>query len=93
MKAYNNPPRTDWPALTQRPQLSLDFLESQVRNILQRVRSAGDASLLELTEKYDGAVLQQTEVSAHEIEIAAASLSTDIKQAILVASQNITAFH
>ncbi|HBK88740.1 MAG: histidinol dehydrogenase [Cyclobacteriaceae bacterium] len=93
MKAYNNPPRTDWPALTQRPQLSLDFLESQVRNILQRVRSAGDASLLELTEKYDGAVLQQTEVSAHEIEIAAASLSTDIKQAIQVASQNITAFH
>lgn len=93
MKAYNNPPRADWPVLTQRPQLSLDFLESQVRNILQRVRSAGDAALLELTEKYDGAVLQQTEVSAHEIEIAAASLSADIKQAIQVASQNITAFH
>lgn len=93
MKAYNNPPRADWPALTQRPQLSLDFLESQVRNILQRVRSAGDAALLELTEKYDGAVLQQTEVLAHEIEIAATSLSADIKQAIQVASQNITAFH
>ncbi|HQQ97806.1 MAG TPA: histidinol dehydrogenase [Cyclobacteriaceae bacterium] len=93
MKAYNNPPRAHWPSLTQRPQLSLDFLESQVRNIIQRVRSAGDAALLELTEKYDGAVLQQTEVSAQEIEIAAASLSADIKQAIQVASRNITAFH
>lgn len=93
MKSYNNPPRSDWPALTQRPQLALDFLESQVRNILQRVRSAGDAALLELTEKYDGAVLSSIEVSAREIELASTSLDSNIKQAIQVATKNITTFH
>lgn len=93
MKSYNNPPRSDWPALTQRPQLSLDFLESQVRNILQRVRSAGDAALLDLTAKYDGAVLQSIEVSPQEIELASASLDPEIKKAIQTATHNITAFH
>jgi len=93
MKTSNNPPPSAWPELTRRPQLSLDFLESQVRNILQRVRSGGDAALRELTEKYDGAVPDSIEVSTREIEHATTSIDSELKHAIRTATQNITAFH
>jgi histidinol dehydrogenase len=93
MKQHINPPSSTWAALAQRPQLSLDFLESQVRNMLQRVRTAGDAALRELTEKYDGAVLSRLDVLPDEIEFAQSTLPVEIKEAIKIASKNITAFH
>ena len=53
MKIFINPSRTTWPQLTTRPQLELEFLESSVRNIFNRVKKSGDNALRELTLQFD----------------------------------------
>jgi len=88
MKIYNNPARETWSELTQRPQLSLEFLESSVKNILNRVRKSGDSAIRELTLSID-----KLEVTASEVTQAEQSLSSELKQAIQTAASNIEKFH
>ena len=93
MKSFTNPPSESWQALTRRPHLELEFLESNVRNTLNRVKLSGDDALKQLTLKYDGADLQSLSVSAAEIEQAISTLEPSLKAAIHVAASNIRKFH
>jgi histidinol dehydrogenase len=93
MKIFNNPNRTTWTELTARPALELDFLESTVKNILNRVKLGGDAALKELTFQLDGAQLDSLLVSQSEITAASEKLSVELKQAIITAQRNIEVFH
>ncbi|MBN8578255.1 MAG: histidinol dehydrogenase [Cytophagales bacterium] len=93
MKYLVNPAVSEWPQLCTRPQLELDFLESSVTNILERVRKSGDAALKEFTQKFDGAVVESLQVSKAEIASASKMLSTELKAAILTASKNLELFH
>lgn len=93
MKTYTNPTPDTWAELCQRPQLELEFLESSVRNVLNRVRKSGDDALLELTAQYDKVQLQSLEVSTAEMEAAGRALSEVLKDAIRTAAANIEKFH
>ncbi|HEY8935897.1 MAG TPA: histidinol dehydrogenase [Cyclobacteriaceae bacterium] len=93
MKIYNNPARETWSELTQRPQLSLEFLESSVKNILNRVRKSGDSAIKELTLQFDKISIDKLEVTATEVTEAEQSLSSELKQAIQTAASNIEKFH
>lgn len=93
MQIYNNPSRTNWKQLTQRPQIELEFLESSIRNILNRVKKSGDQALKELTLQFDKASVDNLTVSATEIEASEKSLSADLKDAIRTAASNIEKFH
>jgi histidinol dehydrogenase len=93
MKIFNNPAPETWKQLTARPQIALEFLESSVRNILNRVKKSGDDALRELTLQFDKTNIQQIEVSQAEVTAAAESLSADLKDAIRVAAANIEKFH
>ncbi|HTJ50530.1 MAG TPA: histidinol dehydrogenase, partial [Cyclobacteriaceae bacterium] len=93
MKIYNNPARETWSELTQRPQLSLEFLESSVKNILNRVRKSGDSAIRELTLQFDKISIDKLEVTASEVTQAEQSLSSELKQAIQTAASNIEKFH
>ncbi len=93
MKILINPSMEQWPSLTRRPQLDLEFMESSVRNILNRVKVSGDEALRELTLKFDGINLIQLKVSKEEINSGVAALDERIKNAIQVAASNITTFH
>lgn len=93
MKIFNNPNRGTWPELITRPALELDFLESTVKNILNRVKLGGDAALKELTFQLDGAQLDNLLVSQSEIAAAKEALSVELKQAIITAQRNIEVFH
>jgi histidinol dehydrogenase len=93
MKIINNPPRSQWPSLCERPQLELDFLDGSVKNILNRVRKSGDEALKELTLQFDKATVTELRVSAKEIETAVANVPTSLKSAILSAAKNIETFH
>jgi histidinol dehydrogenase len=93
MKIYNNPGKESWEELTQRPQLALDFLDSAVRNILNRVKKSGDSALRELTLQFDKAKIETIEVSEQEVQDAISSLSSELKKAIEVAAANIRKFH
>lgn len=93
MKIYKNPGRSEWKQLSARPQLSLEFLESAVRNVIDRVKRSGDQALRELTLQFDKVSVDAIAVS--EKELAAAEMSTpeELKAAIRTAADNIRRFH
>lgn len=93
MKILTNPPQKDWKELCKRPQLELEFLESTVRNILNRVKKSGDAALHELSLQFDKVELNNFKVTKKEIEEAISSLNPRLKSAIVLAAANIEKFH
>jgi histidinol dehydrogenase len=93
MNVYNNPAKEKWKELIQRPQLELGFLESSVRNILNRVKKSGDHAIRELTLQFDKATLQDLEVSEGEMTEARRLVSAPLKEAIRLAADNISRFH
>jgi histidinol dehydrogenase len=93
MKIAINPSKHEWPALCQRPQIELDFLESTVKNILVRVKNSGNQALKEITSQFDKVNLQHIEVSDSEIINAIESVPEKLKEAIQIAAGNIEKFH
>jgi len=93
MKIFVNPERSHWPEIAVRPQLALDFLESAVRNVMNRVKASGDKAVRELTLQYDKADVTVLQVSGAEFAAAEASLATVLKDAIRTAAANISRFH
>ncbi|MEJ0029694.1 MAG: histidinol dehydrogenase [Bacteroidota bacterium] len=93
MRTLINPNIADWPSLCERPSLELEFLDSTVRNILNRVKTAGDDALKEFSLRYDKVQIDNLEVRKSEIEEASASISKELKAAIETAASNIQKFH
>ena len=93
MKIYNNPPKATWQQLTQRPQLELEFLDSAVRNLLNRVKKSGDSALRELTLQFDKVSVQEFLVTTEETEEAVKGIPTELQKAIRMAASNIEKFH
>src|SRR5262245_5367496 len=93
MNLYVNPEKESWNSLCERPQLELGFLESSVRNVMNRVKTSGDNALRELTFQFDKVQLGDLRVSADQIAQAEKILSADLKGAIQKAAANIRTFH
>ncbi|MBR5724641.1 MAG: histidinol dehydrogenase [Bacteroidales bacterium] len=93
LKTYFNPPREQWEALCSRPAADNPEVRRRVEAILKRVREDGDEALRALSLEIDGRPLESIEVSAAEIEEAAALVSPAVKKAISAAEENIRAFH
>ncbi|MCX6927645.1 MAG: histidinol dehydrogenase, partial [Verrucomicrobia bacterium] len=69
-------------------------IEQRTRAILDDVRKRGDAALLELTERFDGAELGAEQLPVTQAELVAASLKADdlLRSAVAEAEGNIAAF-
>ena len=93
MKIIDQPDKSLWGELCERPQLQTDFLESAVQNILKRVKTSGDAALRELTLQFDKVEVSQLQVSTSEINEAINQTPTELKNAIEAAYKNIDKFH
>jgi histidinol dehydrogenase len=93
MNVYKDPSPGEWAALCERPQLELAFLESSVRNIMNRVKHSGDDALRDITLQFDKVSLATLDVSSEEIGKAGGLLSPELKQAINQAVRNVEAFH
>jgi histidinol dehydrogenase len=93
MRIYRNPPKETWQELSQRPQLELEFLESAVRNVLNRVKKSGDTALREFTLQFDRASVETLRVTDNEIKEAINAVPADLKKAIQTAAANIEKFH
>lgn len=93
MKIVINPAKAEWHALCERPGLELEFLESAVNNVLNRVKTSGDAAVRALTEQFDRVAITDLAVSASETERATRQLSPALKAAIQTAAYNIEKFH
>ncbi len=68
-------------------------VEAIVRDIIADVRARGDASLLELSRKFDAPDLTALEVPRADWDEAEAGLAPDLRMALTRAVANITAFH
>lgn len=93
MKIVENPSRDTWNELVQRPQLELGFLESTVRNILNRVKRSGNTALHELTLQFDKVEIKDLQVTEEEINASIKTLKPELRSAIEVAATNIERFH
>lgn len=76
------------PALTQRPELA-----ANVRAIVERVRSTGDAALREYTTQFDRVTLDALCVSAEEMAAAHATVAPQALAALQRAHAQIEIFH
>ncbi|WP_276484428.1 histidinol dehydrogenase [Paraflavitalea pollutisoli] len=93
MKVFENPARSEWNSLLQRPVAEAAKLEAIVGDILQQVKARGDEAVKELTLRFDKAAITELQVSEAEIREASASLDEALKTAILTAKANIETFH
>lgn len=93
MRVYRNPPKETWPELSERPQLELEFLESAVRNVLNRVKKSGDSALRDLTLQFDKATVQELQVTDDEITTALNAVPDELQSSIRTAAANIEKFH
>jgi histidinol dehydrogenase len=93
MKIFNNPPKETWAQLIQRPQLELEFLDSAVRNLLNRVKKSGDVALRELTLQFDKVAIENLSVSKDEVQTAVQAIPAELQKSIETAAANIEKFH
>lgn len=70
-------------------------VDAVVADIIADVRARGDAAVLELTEKFDRIALttDTMRVTATEVEEAAAQVAPDVRAALELAADRITAYH
>ena len=81
-------------ALLQRPAIAAsDAISATVREVLDEVKSNGDAALRAFSARFDKAQVAALRVTPAEIAAAGARLSDDLKQAMAVAVANIETFH
>ncbi|EOH1933294.1 histidinol dehydrogenase [Campylobacter jejuni] len=70
-----------------------DEISQIVSSIIKEVREKGDEALIEQALKFDKAQISSIKVSEEELENASSSLDKDLKEAILIAYENIKKFH
>jgi histidinol dehydrogenase len=69
-------------------------VEERTRAILEEVRQHGDAALIELTERFDGAKLRADQLAVTQAELVTASLKADesLRAAVAEAEKNVASF-
>lgn len=88
------PDRKEWKSLTVRAKSEMSpAVHESVQEILNRVKDEGDRALYDLAEKFDGVRPTNLKVNEEEIEEAKRLVQDDVKAAIEVAVENISAFH
>lgn len=93
MQVIEYPKREEWQQLIQRPALEQFSLEKKVKKLLSKVKDGGDKAVKRFTKEFDGIKIKNLLVSEKEIKKAAAEISEELKDAIVRAQNNITAFH
>ena len=93
MQIYRYPLINSWPEITRRP--TSDFLDKidTVSKVMAKIRTEGDSAIRKFTKQFDHADIHDFKVSEDEIDEAVKSLTPALKNAILIAAQNIDTFH
>jgi len=78
---------------TARRRGSLAGVKASVQEIVEQVRSGGDAALLELTERFDKVRLDEVRVTPSEVQAAYNLVDPSLVEALRRSKANIEAFH
>ena len=93
MDTYINPPRAEWPRLTERNIPDDPAVDKAVSGIIADVRLRGDEALRNMALRFDHTEISCFEVSEAEIAEGCAKVSDGVKAAISLTKENITRFH
>lgn len=93
MNVHFYPRREQWPAILERPKQDPVQLHSTVSAILEDVRRDGDDAVREYERRFDKADLDCLRVSEEETACAHDLVSEPLRQALLLAHDNIKRFH
>jgi histidinol dehydrogenase len=93
MQLFRYPDRSEWPEILARPAYHDEQTENTVKKILSEVRTRGDEAVRKYTLKFDRSSAENLEISEAEFAEAENGISNELKKAINIATENITAFH
>ena len=93
MKVLINPSKKDLKPALKRPAKKLKNIKKIVKPILKNVKNKGDRALLKYSMEYDHAHLSDLIVSEKEIQEGCQQVDQELKDAIILAKNNIEKFH
>jgi histidinol dehydrogenase len=93
MKTIKYPERNKWIKLVARPEIRKSALDSLVMDIIVDVRKNGDRALRKYSREFDGINITDIRVSLDEIKSAESLVPDALKNAIILAKENIEKFH
>ncbi len=93
MKILKFPPEETWDELCIRPLYDVSDIDSHVRIILKRVKDEGDSALRYYSEKFDHITVSDLKLTDNELNESEKYVSSDLKNAIGIARDNIIKFH
>lgn len=93
MNTYINPSRNNWTKILKRPLFEVSNLHGKVQHILSEIKQEGDLALRKFTLQFDGVDLDSFKVSGDELAEAEKLVDGQLKNAIALASKNISIFH
>lgn len=79
--------------IIERPHLDVSQLNATVASVLADVKENGDKAVIAYEEKFDHVQLSSLTVTEAEIDEAETLVSQDLKDALILAHQNIAKFH
>lgn len=85
--------RGDLRSVLPRPKAQVEPPIDEVRAIVADVRSRGDEALRDLTERFDGARIDELRVPSGDVVAALDEIDPGLREAIEVAHRNVTAYH
>ncbi|MAJ31086.1 MAG: hypothetical protein CMC18_00325 [Flavobacteriaceae bacterium] len=89
---YQNPPRSLWEEICQRPAIDDSCLEDLVQEVFNEVKDNGDKAIIKYTKKFDGVSISKIELNNFK-STQDDSISASLKKAIQRAYKNIYKFH
>ncbi|MCJ7467176.1 MAG: histidinol dehydrogenase, partial [Maribacter sp.] len=93
MNKIYKPEKENWKDLLKRPAQSMEEIESLVTIVFKEVGAGGDHALKKFTQRFDNVLLNAIAVSKEDIDSAKKQISPVLKDAILMAKNNIEKFH
>ena len=93
MRTIQYPPEAIWDEITRRPQMDNATLSATVKSVLDDVRLHGDEAVKRYEERFDHVSLDTLAVSEAEMDEAERLVSSELRESLQLAHDNIHRFH
>lgn len=93
MNIIKYPTEKDYPSICERPHLNVRELNTIVTGVLDDIKKRGDRAIFDYEERFDHVRLSTLTISDDEINEAWENIDRSLRDAILLAHENIRIFH
>lgn len=93
MKIIKYPNRFEWSEIIKRPHIDISTLNSTVEGVLNDVKKEGDSAITKYEDRFDHVHLSSLIVTQNEMDEAELIVEQELKDALILAHDNIGKFH